>query len=74
MGRIRLVFTACLSFLIVVSGAVWKKALAVSLCGLLFANTPACYSWLSHQVYAAIPGSIDEEIAPAENEIAIPPI
>lgn len=55
MGQFRFWIIGLISFLAVLGGTFGKRVIAVSLCGALSANSPACYLVADHRVNAAVP-------------------
>ena len=75
MFRIRLKAIALISFLTVIGGATWKKALTISLCGLLGFNSLVCSANFSDRpANAAIPPATAESTVMPETIGDIPRI
>ncbi|BAY25257.1 hypothetical protein NIES2100_50630 [Calothrix sp. NIES-2100] len=55
MRQMRLFFIGLVTFFAVISSTFWKRAIAVSLCGVLGANSPACYLVSDGRVAAGEP-------------------
>ncbi len=61
MGRFRLLVIALTSLLLVICSSFFKRVIAVSLCGVLGINSPACYFLGQGRVVASVPPGGEKE-------------
>jgi len=69
MGRIKFRIIALISFLLVIGGSFFKRVVAVTLCGVLSVNSPACYFLGQNRAIAASPAASESSTIIAQTDI-----
>ena len=69
MRRFRLALLALFSLFLATLGSTLKKALTISLCGVLLAGSSLCYSWENSHIFNRVEAAVNSNLPPIENKL-----